>query len=59
MCNQKFVDPGLPAACFDSDEDASGPVEDEHHVIFDCSGYVYARQLFPGGIQQFYLDRDG
>ncbi len=41
---------GLPAAqfdSFDSDEDADDPIEDEHHVIFACSGYVYARQLFP------------
>ncbi len=32
---------------FDSDEDADDPIEDEHHVIFACSGCVYARQLFP------------
>ncbi len=31
---------------FDSDEDADDPIEDEHHVIFACSGYVYVRQLF-------------
>ncbi len=28
------------------DQDADAPHEDEHHVIFACSGYVYARQLF-------------
>ncbi len=49
-----MLNPGLPAAqfdSFDSDEDADDPIEDEHHVIFACSGYVaiyvYARQLFP------------
>ncbi len=31
----------------DSDEDADDLIEDEHHVTFACSGYVYARQLFP------------
>ncbi len=30
-----------------SDEDADDPIEDEHHVIFACSGYVNAKQLFP------------
>ncbi len=41
--------PGLPAApfdSFDSGEDADDPIEDEHHVLFACSGYVSARQLF-------------
>ena len=52
MCNHRVLNPGLPAAqfdSFDSDEDADidEPIEDEHHVIFACSGYVYARQLFP------------
>ncbi len=50
MCNHRVLNPGLPAAqfdSFDSDEDADDPIEDEHHVIFACSGYVYARQLFP------------
>ncbi len=50
MCNDRVLNPGLPAAqfdSFDSDEDADDPIEDEHHVIFACSGYVYARQLFP------------
>ncbi len=36
-----WVLPGL------SSPDADDPIEDEHHVIFACSGYVYARQLFP------------
>ena len=50
MCNHRVLNPGLPAAqfdSFDSDEDADDPIEDEHHVIFACSGYMYARQLFP------------
>ncbi len=49
MCNHRVSSPGLSAAqldSFDSDEDADDPIEDEHHVIFACSGYVYARQLF-------------
>ena len=49
MCNHRVLNLGLPAAqfdSFDSDEDADDPIEDEHHVIFACSGYVYARQLF-------------
>ncbi len=44
-----MLNPGFPAAQFDSfdaDEDADDPIEDEHHVVFACSGYVYARQLF-------------
>ena len=31
---------------FDSDDETSGHIEDEHHAIFDCSGYVYAREHF-------------
>ncbi len=49
MCNHQVLNPGLPAAqldSFDSDEDAGDPSENEHHVCFACSGYVYARQLF-------------
>ncbi len=48
MCNHRVLNPGLPAAqsdSFDSYEDADDPIEDEHHVIFACSGYVYDRQL--------------
>ncbi len=42
---------GLPAAqvgCFDLDEKmncGNDPIEVEQHLIFACSGYVYARQL--------------
>ena len=43
-----IINPGLDAAHFDifeSDNDAPDPKEDEHHAIFACSDYVYARQL--------------
>ncbi len=46
MCNHRVLNPGLPAAqfdSFDSDEDADDPID---HAIFACSGYVYARKLF-------------
>ena len=49
MCNHRVLNTGLPAAqldTFDSDEDTDTPIEDEHHVIFACSGYIHARQLF-------------
>ena len=49
LCNYQVVNPGLDAAhfdSFDSDDEAADPIEDEHHAIFACSGYVYARQLF-------------
>ena len=48
-CPYKCINPGLPAGQFDSldsDEESTDPVEDEHHVIFDCPSYTYARQLF-------------
>ena len=31
---------------FDSDHDSDGPIGDEHHAIFDCTGYIYAREQF-------------
>ena len=49
MCAFKLSDPGLPAElwdAFDSDDDSDGPIEDEHHAIFDCTGYRYAREQF-------------
>ena len=49
LCNYRVVNPGLDAAqfdSFDSDDEATDPIEDEHHAIFACSGYVYAGQLF-------------
>ncbi len=27
-------------------EDADDPIENEHHVVSACAGYVHARQLF-------------
>lgn len=49
MCSHRVKNPGLPAAyfdSFDSDEEGSDPVEDEHHMIFECSGYVCVRAQF-------------
>ena len=49
MCFYRLTNPGLAPECwdaFDSDDESSGHMEDEHHVIFDCSGYTYARELF-------------
>ena len=42
----------VPEHLFDSFETASeaaagDPIEDEHHAIFDCASYSYARSLFP------------
>ena len=31
---------------FDSDSDASDPIEDEQHAVFDCPSYIYVRSLF-------------
>ena len=47
-CSHKSVNSGLSVDQFDSfhsDEESSDPVEDEHHVLFDCPSYTYARQL--------------
>lgn len=41
---------GVPDSHFDSydsDPEASDPIEDEHHAIFECSSYNYVRGLFP------------
>ena len=49
MCFFKLTNPGIAFECwdaFDSDDESTGHVEDEHHAIFDCSGYKYARELF-------------
>ena len=49
ICFFKLKNPGLPPECwdaFDSDDESSGRIEDEHHAIFDCSGYVHAREHF-------------
>ena len=45
----KLSDPRQLLDGFDSDDDSDQPVEDEHHdgrTIFDCPGYVYAREHF-------------
>ena len=49
ICSFKLAHPGLPPECwdaFDSDDENSGDVADEHHAIFDCPSYVYAREHF-------------
>ena len=49
MCFFKLTSPGVAPECwddFDSDDESSGRIEDEHHAIFDCSGYTCARELF-------------
>ena len=49
MCASKLSKPGLPAELWDasdSGDDSEGPVEDEHHAVFDCPGYMYAREQF-------------
>ena len=40
---------GIPAQrfdAFDTEEEACEAVEDEHHMLFDCSGYASARIHF-------------
>ena len=54
MCSHRIAKPGLAPEgfdSFDSDDESSDPFEDEHHAISGCSGYAYARELFPGLIQ--------
>ena len=49
MCQHRIINPGLPAGQFDnfdSDDDSPELLEDEHHMIFECSGYTEARVLF-------------
>ena len=49
MCSFKLTSPGVAPDCWDafiSDDESSGHIEDEHHAIFDCSGYTYARSFF-------------
>ena len=36
---------------FDSDDESSDHIDDEHRAIFDCSGYVYAREHFQDRVQ--------
>ena len=42
----RISNPDAPADCFDADEDAPDPIEDEHHAVFECSGYASTRQMF-------------
>lgn len=49
MCTHRIINPGLPPEefdAFDSDEECSDPIEDEHHAIFDCSAYADAREQY-------------
>ena len=49
MCAFKLSSPGVRAElwdAFDSADDSDGSIEDEHHAIFDCPGYMYAREHF-------------
>ena len=49
MCPEKITNPGIPAQhfdAFDTEEEACEAVEDEHHMLFDCSGYASARIQF-------------
>ena len=50
MCSHKIVNPGLAPEnfdSFDSDDESSEPVDDEHRAIFECSGYTHASERFP------------
>ena len=53
MCPLHVEKPeGIPAEVSDefeckSEASRGDPVEDEHHAIFDCASYSYARSLFP------------
>ena len=47
MCTHRIINPGLTPEefdAFDSDEECSDPIEDEHHAIFDCSAYADGRE---------------
>ena len=50
MCTSKLkANPGLTDELWDafgSDDDSDRPIQDEHHAIFDCPGYAYAREQF-------------
>ena len=49
ICQRTVRPPGVKyfdAFDSDSDEERPDPVEDEHHAIFSCSGYVSARRAF-------------
>ena len=49
MCFYKLTNSGIASEgwdAFDLDDESSNHIEDEHHAIFNCSGYTYARELF-------------
>ncbi len=49
-CTHNCLKPGSPENrpdSFDSDEEAADPVEDAHHVIFDCPEHIHARKQLP------------
>ena len=54
MCFFKLTNPAIAPKCwdaFDSDDESSGHIEDEHHAIFNCSGYTNAREPFQDLLQ--------
>ena len=54
MCFFKLTNPGIAPDCwdaFDSDDESSGHIEDEHNAICDCSVYTYASELFQDLLQ--------
>ena len=47
MCTPRIINSGLfpeEFYAFDSDEECSDQIEDEHHAIFYCSVYAEARE---------------
>ena len=49
MGTHRIINPGLPPEefdAFDSDEECSDTIEDEHHAIFDCSAHTDAREQY-------------
>ena len=56
MCTHRITNPGRPLEeidAFDSDEECSDPIEDEHHAIFDCSAYADAREQYHDLFQSY------
>ncbi len=59
MCNHRLLNWGLLAArfeSFNSNEHANDPIEDEHHVIPACFGYVFAGHLFQEEVIHYVQD---
>ena len=42
MCTEKITNPAQCFDAFDTEEEACEAIEDEHHMLFDCSGYASA-----------------